>query len=182
MDLSYPMTSSCLNQSYESLTPPAEDTGELQDSRYEDNTTDNGRGIPLSSHREKSQVARAVSCGDVMSILRWWLPELLASLISVISWISIIIRLKMFNSHGLQDINLPFSLTLNGLIALLSTVNRVTLMVPIASAISQDTWLWFYSASKNPTCPAQLRDLELSDMASRGACGSFLFLLLLRRR
>ena len=46
----------------------------------------------------------------------------------------------------MQDVGLPSGLTLNGLIALLSTIARVALMVPVASVLSQEVWLWLSEA------------------------------------
>ena len=83
----------------------------------------------------------------------------------------------------MQDVGLPSGLTLNGLIALLSTIARVALMVPVASVLSQEVWLWLSEAQAIPTSHrAQLQDLEYSDAASRGAVGSLLILRHVRRR
>lgn len=68
----------------------------------------------------------------------------------------------------MQEVNLPSSLDLNGLIALLSTVNWVVFMVPVASVLSQEVWTWLYESKAGPRRRRQLRDLELSD-ATRGA-------------
>ncbi len=84
--------------------------------------------------------------------------------------------------HSLNQIDLPRSIGLNGLVALLSTVNRVALMVPVGSAMSQEVWLWFSSTRRRPVCRARLRDLESSDAASRGAWGSLLLLFRARTR
>ena len=55
---------------------------------------------------------------------RWWLPEILASLVSVGSFVAIVVVLRYCRGQGVQEVKLPLSLTFNGLIALLSTVNR----------------------------------------------------------
>jgi len=116
------------------------------------------------------------------SFLRWWLPEIFASILSVASLASIVIVLGHYNGQGLNDLNLPNSLTLNGIIAAIATLNRVALMVPVGSAMSQEAWLWFSSASQRGTCRSRFRDLNLSDDASRGAWGSLVFLFVARRR
>lgn len=116
------------------------------------------------------------------SFLMWWFPEILASIISVASFLSTVIVLRHYDGLGLNDLNLPHSLTLNGIIAAIATLNRVTLMVPVGSAMSQEVWLWFSSVTHKDTCRSCLLDLNLSDAASRGAWGSLVFLLVARRR
>jgi hypothetical protein len=116
------------------------------------------------------------------SFLRWWLPEIFASILSVVSLLSIVIVLRHYDGQGLNDLNLPKSITLNGLIAAIATLNRVALMVPVGSAMSQEVWLWFSSANQRETCQSRFRDLNLSDDASRGVWGSLVFLFVARRR
>jgi hypothetical protein len=116
------------------------------------------------------------------SFLRWWFLEILASILSVASLLTIVIVLHRYDGLGLNDLNLPNSLTLNGIIAALATVNRVALMVPVGSAMSQEVWLWFSSAAHEDTCHSRLLDLNISDAASRGAWGSLMFLFVARRR
>ena len=79
---------------------------------------------------------------STLSFFQCWLPELFASLLSVASLASLIAVLHHYKSRGIHDLRLPSSLTLNGLVAILSTLIRVSLMVPIGSAISQEVWLW----------------------------------------
>lgn len=55
-------------------------------------------------------------------------------------------------------------------------------MVPVGSAMSQEVWLWFSNTWRISACYARLRELELSDVASRGAWGSLLFLFRARTR
>jgi hypothetical protein len=116
------------------------------------------------------------------SFLRWWFPEILASIISVASLLSAVIVLRHYDGLGLNDLNLPKSLTLNGIVAVIATVNRVALMVPVGSAMSQEVWLWFSSVAHKGTCRSRFLDLDLSDAASRGAWGSLVFLFVARRR
>ena len=49
---------------------------------------------------------------------------------------------KHHDGMGIQDSSLPGSLTLNGLVAFFSTKIRASLMVPVASTLSHDTWVW----------------------------------------
>ena len=72
----------------------------------------------------------------------------------------------------------------------LSTVSSVCsqlsigLMVPVGAAISQEVWLWLSDIKKasNGYGHGRLRDLELFDVASRGALGSLVFLFQARRQ
>lgn len=109
------------------------------------------------------------------SFLQWWRMELVASLLSVGSSIAIGFLLLQSRGSPPNDNYLLPSLTLNGLVALLSTIARAALMVPVASALSQDIWL-AYSETR-----CQLRHFMFADAASRGATGSALFLLHPRR-
>ena len=113
--------------------------------------------------------------------LRWWLAEIMATLVSIASFVAIVVVVRKYRGQGLQDVHLPSQLSLNGLIALLSTVCRIALMIPVESAISQEVWTWLYGTRVGNN-RRQLRDLEISDEASRGAWGSFRFLLQARRK
>lgn len=145
--------------------------------------SDNHFAQPIESHSMTllQEPTSAVKI-DTSSWLRWWLPEVLASVLSVASMGSLIILLKVYDRRGLEDIDLPSPLTLNGLIALISELARVTLMVPVGSAVSQEVWLWLARARTRSTRRSQVYDLEFSDAASRGAWGSFMFLFTGRRR
>lgn len=101
--------------------------------------------------------------------LCWWLSEICASLLFIVSFLGLVVLVKHYEGKGVQDVNLPASFTLNGLIALLSTLIRAALMVPVGSALSQEAWVWLSRVGKTQKGHAQLLDLELSDAASRGA-------------
>jgi hypothetical protein len=116
------------------------------------------------------------------SIFSWWKFELLASIISIGSIMALALVVRRYEGRPLENINLPHSLQLSAIVAALSTVARVSLLVPVASAMSQDSWLWFSSPSQRKMRNARLKDMELTDNASRGPWGSFLFLLKARRR
>jgi hypothetical protein len=84
---------------------------------------------------------------------------------------------RRYEGRPIQEINLPKSLQLSAIVAALSTVTRVALIVPVASALSQDSWLWFSNPKQRFSGHSRLKDLELMDNASRGPWGSFQFLL-----
>ncbi|KAL8977611.1 MAG: hypothetical protein Q9205_006622 [Flavoplaca limonia] len=108
----------------------------------------------------------------ILWLLRRWLPELFASCLAVLAFISLVVVAKEYDYCGIEATNLPAPLTLNGLVALLSTLIRSTLMVPTGSALSQLVWLSLID--ENGT---QAVHLEQIDAASRSAWGSLLYLL-----
>ncbi|KAA8568008.1 hypothetical protein EYC84_008433 [Monilinia fructicola] len=61
-------------------------------------------------------------------------------------------------------------ITLNTILAILTTTGRVCLLLPVAECISQQKWAWFSSS------PKPLTDLETFDRGSRGAYGSLVLL------
>ena len=156
-------------------------TSVLHESYQADNEED-GKALIGSAPAEASQDPARPSSLRLVSCFRWWLPELFASLLSLVSFVSLVATARVYHGRDFHDTNLLPSISLNSLIALLSTFNRVALMVPVGSAMSQEVWLWFYDAQRRSSSRAQLRDLEISDAASRGAWGSLLFLLRTRPR
>ena len=146
---------------------------------------DNGCIVRKSEKRRMEGLRRRFMnprTGRVVRHLRWWIPEIFASLLSITTLTALIIVVRTYDGRGLQHIDLPSSLTLNGLVAVLSTINRVALMVPIGSAMSQETWLWFSEYKWKSTRYARLHNLERLDSASRGAWGSVLLLFNAERR
>lgn len=112
-----------------------------------------------------------------LAIFAWWIPELFASLFSVIALGCTIGVLSHYNGSLLTEIDLPKHLTLNGVVAALATVNRACLNTPVCSALLQQMWLYLAKESEAKKSPAShLRDLELYTDASAGAWGSLIFL------
>jgi hypothetical protein len=72
------------------------------------------------------------------SIFSWWKFELLASIISIGSIMALALVVRRYEGRPLENINLPHSLQLSAIVAALSTVARVSLLVPVASAMSQE--------------------------------------------
>lgn len=119
-----------------------------------------------------------------VSIFGWWKYELLATAISIGAIMALALVVRRYEGRPIEEINLPKSLQLSALVAALSTVIRVSLLVPVANAMSQDSWLWFSNSGQRngKACRSRLKDLDLTDNASRGPWGSFVFLLKARGR
>ena len=134
-------------------------------------------------NRTKENVSRATSTPSrrrfyvpFLEAVRSWTPELLASLFSILALLAIVVVLRVYDGRSIEDLNLPRYLTLNGQIALIATFDRVFLVIPVGSALSQEAWLWFAKNDGRSQPRSRLRDLDRSDAASRGAWGSFMFL------
>jgi len=132
--------------------------------------------IMLIDRSNNTQIPLSIPRPHSNSVFQWWLPEILATFFSLASMISLIIVLRHCNGRSLDDLRLPSWLTLNGLIALIATMNRVALVAPVEAALSQEIWLWLASPNQRAAGRSRLEDLEISDAASRGAWGSFVLL------
>lgn len=117
-----------------------------------------------------------------LQILRAWSPELLASILGLIALLAIVIVLRINDGQAADALSVPNGLTLNGLLAMLGTFQRVFLMVVLGSTLSQEAWLWLASNATRPIPRSKLRDLSLSDAASRGVWGSLIVLFYSWRR
>jgi hypothetical protein len=108
-----------------------------------------------------------------------WLFEVLGAILAVCSMLALLGTLLAYQNRVAQ--NLSNGITLNGLVAVLSTICRTALLIPVASGISQGKWLWF-SSDRAHQKGQNIGDLETFDKASRGAWGSFQLLWRLRAR
>jgi hypothetical protein len=116
------------------------------------------------------------------SFVKWWLFEILATILSLASVVALIVVLQHYNGRALQDINLPSNLTINSVIAAISTVTAVALMVPVGAGISQDAWLCFSDPKQKRQRRSPLNSVEVVDSASRGAMGSLRLLFAAPKR
>ncbi|TRX93176.1 hypothetical protein FHL15_006044 [Xylaria flabelliformis] len=99
----------------------------------------------------------------------WWWWEIIAVTICIASTAGLVALLKSIDNTPLRQWNLLIQP--NSAVASLTTINKVALLVPAASCISQLKWNHFAGASR------KLADLQLFDAASRGPWGSLVFLL-----
>lgn len=112
-----------------------------------------------------------------LDVVGWWIPEIIASTLSVASFASIVVVLLIYDRHAVAGLNMLSGITLNGIIALLATVSRVGLCAPVCSGLLQETWLFFARESRRTIPKSRLRDFELFFKASYGTLGSLEFLL-----
>jgi hypothetical protein len=105
------------------------------------------------------------------AITDWWLCEIILWLISSICLLLIVIILGVHDNQALP-VQPGRSISLNTSVAILSTLSRYALSVPIESCLGQLKWNWFQSNK-----PRKLIDIERFDKASRGPWGSVFFLI-----
>ncbi|KAI0104248.1 hypothetical protein GGR51DRAFT_549509 [Nemania sp. FL0031] len=102
----------------------------------------------------------------------WWWWEIASLAVSVVSMGIAIYLLSQINGIALHE--WPFPIQPNSLLSVLTTVGKASMLVPIASCMSQLKWHHF-SIRERP-----LDHLELFDSASRGPWGALAFLYSLR--
>jgi hypothetical protein len=93
--------------------------------------------------------------------LRAWQWEIAASAFSLACFAAVVITLAMYH-----DQQFLFDISLNTVIAFISTLSRTALLVPVASCISQLKWIYLIRS------PHTLREVQVFDNASRGPWGS----------
>ncbi|PVH93593.1 hypothetical protein DM02DRAFT_220969 [Periconia macrospinosa] len=103
------------------------------------------------------------------NVAKRWLLEIISWLISAICMGAIIGVLIAFRNKPLPK--LPYGLTLNAYIAIMSKISGAALLLPVSEALGQLKWSWFQADSK------KMWDFEIFDNASRGPWGSFLLLV-----
>ncbi|KAG9254862.1 uncharacterized protein F5Z01DRAFT_654991 [Emericellopsis atlantica] len=108
------------------------------------------------------------------SHLRAWAPEIGCILLAVGLFVALTVVLDRCNDKRLPQ--WPLGLTLNTAVALLATLCRSIIMLPVADAISQFKWNWFASGHH------PIKDLYIFDQASRGPWGSLRLLGRMRGR
>jgi Protein of unknown function (DUF3176) len=105
------------------------------------------------------------------AITDWWLCEVVLWMISSICLLLIVIILGIHDNQALPAQSSQY-ISLNTTVAILSTLSRYSLSVPIESCLGQQKWNWFQSGG-----PRKLIDIERFDKASRGPWGSMFFLI-----
>jgi hypothetical protein len=98
--------------------------------------------------------------------LQDWQWEFTAAVFSLLCVVAIIIVLKVYQERSLSSWHFVHNITLNTVVALLSTLSRTALIVPVASCLSQLKWIHLVRS------PRPLWEMQTFDDASRGPWGS----------
>ncbi|GAB7360670.1 hypothetical protein MBLNU230_g0549t1 [Neophaeotheca triangularis] len=98
--------------------------------------------------------------------LRDWQWEFVAAVFSLACVVAVIVLLIRFQDKALSSWEAPYDMKMNTLVALLSTLSRTALIIPVASCISQLKWIHLMHS------PRPLREIQTFDDASRGPWGS----------
>ncbi|KAJ3577305.1 hypothetical protein NPX13_g3262 [Xylaria arbuscula] len=147
----------------------AEDTTRLYSSVSRNSTETNHLdqlSIHLDASNEECDENAPKHVG--LRIAQEWTKELLALIFSSASLITIGVLLVVY--HGRPIHNFFFGITLNGIVSILSTAYKASLLYAMSSALGQSKWNWYAQG------PHRLDDFERIDEASRGPLGAFYFL------
>ncbi|KAH8725885.1 hypothetical protein GQ44DRAFT_615031 [Phaeosphaeriaceae sp. PMI808] len=113
----------------------------------------------------KEKAITPISCPvPVRSVLRTWLFELISMYAAMCVFATTIAILGIYNGHPNPLWN--GGITLNTVLSFSSMLFRISLMVPVASCLSQLTWVWLAQAQR------PLYDIVRFDHASRSPYGS----------
>lgn len=89
-----------------------------------------------------------------------WTKEIVWCIVSVILVVVLVITLAQYDNKELPKWKM--GLTLNTVIAIIATVCRSAMVVPVAEGLSQLKWNWFVTQER------PLKDIRTFDQASRG--------------
>ena len=130
------------------------------------------RQIPTERHvlNEKPQKRTR---GTFANMNGWWW-EISSTVLSFVCMVLLLVLLLKSNNRPLESWKLPIQPS--SLIAVFTTIAKTSMMVPVASCLSQLKWRHFMHRSD------RLHSLQVFDDASRGPWGSTMLLLALRRR
>ncbi|KAK4194537.1 hypothetical protein QBC40DRAFT_290624 [Triangularia verruculosa] len=103
------------------------------------------------------------------ALLRGWLPEILAQLGGLLCLIAIF--LLLWHADNRPPEALYLGVTLNTVLAFLTSLAKVAFLVPIAEGLAQLKWIWFSSPLGRSTKPRPLVDFQVFDDAMRGGIG-----------
>ncbi|KAK5659758.1 hypothetical protein OQA88_969 [Cercophora sp. LCS_1] len=134
------------------------------DSVVDTNTVEKGPNIfPLPKSKAKSA-------------WRQWLAEICYCVVSLCSFIVIVVVLRTYEGRSLPK--LPMDITLNTFLAFFATFSKAAFCTVLTEALSQ--WKWNITnpdpVNKNGGYVSKVSDFELVDKASRGPWGSWLLI------
>ncbi|KAK1847774.1 hypothetical protein CCHR01_09616 [Colletotrichum chrysophilum] len=113
---------------------------------------------------DEAQREKSINPPKGHSVLLSWRWEALALVLAVASVVTMIVIPALY--HEAPEAEWPFSININTVIALLTTLMRATMLVAVAEVIGQMKWR-FFDDQQRP-----LSDLQRFDHASRGVLGS----------
>ncbi|KAK0658496.1 hypothetical protein QBC41DRAFT_331942 [Cercophora samala] len=146
------------------LECPSEPSRGHQCSKHGNNT-----GVRLECY-EKSSDESEPDRGESSSVLlRRWLPEILAQLGGMLCLIAIFVLLWRADNRPSEEMYL--GVTLNTILAFLTSLAKVAFLVPIAEGLAQLKWIWFLSPVGRPAKYRPLLDFQVFDDAMRGGIG-----------
>jgi hypothetical protein len=105
------------------------------------------------------------------SASHWWPWEWLCELLAIGSLGAMCFALWYYQDRPQSDWQQSY-FTLNGLVALLATLTKTGLIIPVSAAIGQRKWLRFMPNRKGIDRARRVGDFEAFDEASRGSLGS----------
>ncbi|KAK3953092.1 hypothetical protein QBC32DRAFT_313279 [Pseudoneurospora amorphoporcata] len=119
--------------------------------------------------------AQEITTGQSGRTERWplcgWVSEIVAIIVSAGVTATIPVVLGIYNHHPIPQ--LTGTISINAVIAVLSTVAKSCLMYAMSAALGQAKWDWYLRAQKS----RKLNDMETIDQASRGPLGAAKVLL-----
>lgn len=113
---------------------------------------------------------RSISLRARRLVLDTWICESTAMVFSLACLVAIALIVKFYDNQTIP--HFPSGITLNTIIAILSTAARSSLIYVICATIGQLKWYWFGRSGR------RLRDVQALDEASGGPLGSLIILLL----
>lgn len=133
-----------------------------------------GRSIPVTPPKHNSNPAQAKNESFWSKLNGWWWWEISAAFLSAVCMVLLLVLLLLTNGTPLEKWPLPIQP--NSLIAVLTTLAKTTMLVPVAACLSQLKWRHYLRYTD------KLQRLQVYDDASRGPWGSAMMILSLQKR
>ncbi|KAF2489927.1 hypothetical protein BU16DRAFT_567020 [Lophium mytilinum] len=133
--------------------------------------------MTISLPNASTAPAKSSILSTSLSLLQdWWLWEILGACLGTITLLIICILLSIYD--GRPQPSIRWGITLNAVIALLTTIMKAALLTVVAEGLNQEKWARFANRTlwKHP-----LSDFQVFDYASRGGFGSLSLLWRLKR-
>ncbi|KAK4195629.1 hypothetical protein QBC40DRAFT_18808 [Triangularia verruculosa] len=137
------------------------------------NATSFGQSTEADEEQQSSTSSLRNPHSGIWGAVRAWWQELASVLLSISCVLALVSILSSYDGRPLADWTL--GVTLNTVIALLSTICRMAFIYPLAQALAQQRWNWYKR-------PRSFDDFRIFDDASRGPWGSLRLLVRMRGR